>query len=592
MQNHRISLRLVAFVLVVAFFALARHERAWGQEAASPWGIASSGHSHGNYAEWLPRVSAIGVRSARIFPGWGSIEPKPGDWQWGSTDEMLKAAAANQVELTPCLMDGPGWLKDKVHALPMKHLDEWAQFIEQTVGHCKGQIHHWEVWNEVNGSFNANHDPVAAYAKLTTATYAAAKKADRDAQVGLSVASFDPAYLNQAIKAMADQGKPDSFDYLCIHPYEIADRLSEPDGEVPYLWMTHMTREMLAAAAPKRANAEIWITEISRHIGDRGHGGVSETEAAKGLVKLYVMAVAQGITRTEWFEAQDPEGEEAGYGLINRAGSERPSYKAFGTMTAQLGITPKYLGWLALCRSRRGYGFVFDGPAGAVLAAWAPKGTMADITLPTDCVVMSAVIGAKMNGKAGDSLSLTDSPVFITGLPAEWVTEAKSNSKRDFPWGGNFSNADAVSATLGGSTANDGLVQLDAAATPHCTFADGSTGVILRGDLGQSAAFYAHPSFASFTTHDYYVRVSVRRLAPGNVGMNLQYEAADRGSGGPYKNQGTWYSVPPGDGWHTHVWHVTDACLAKVWGYDISLRPEQSVPFVIGKVEVSKSPLK
>jgi hypothetical protein len=29
-----------------------------------------------------------------------------------------------------------------------------------------------------------------------------------------------------------------------------------------------------------------------------------------------------------------------------------------------------------------------------------------------------------------------------------------------------------------------------------------------------------------------------------------------------------------------------------MWGYDFCFRPEQSVPFVIGKVEVSTQPLK
>jgi hypothetical protein len=38
-------------------------------------------------------------------------------------------------------------------------------------------------------------------------------------------------------------------------------------------------------------------------------------------------------------------------------------------------------------------------------------------------------------------------------------------------------------------------------------------------------------------------------------------------------------------GWQTHTWHVTDASFSKMWGYDFSFRPEQSVPFVIGQVE-------
>ena len=39
--------------------------------------------------------------------------------------------------------------------------------------------------------------------------------------------------------------------------------------------------------------------------------------------------------------------------------------------------------------------------------------------------------------------------------------------------------------------------------------------------------------------------------------------------------------------WQTKTWHVTDASFAKMWGYDINFKPEKSVPFVVGKVEVS-----
>ena len=46
-------------------------------------------------------------------------------------------------------------------------------------------------------------------------------------------------------------------------------------------------------------------------------------------------------------------------------------------------------------------------------------------------------------------------------------------------------------------------------------FADGSTGILVQGDIGHPVSFYVHPSFASFTTKEYYVRVTVRRVAAG-----------------------------------------------------------------------------
>ena len=83
------------------------------------------------------------------------------------------------------------------------------------------------------------------------------------------------------------------------------------------------------------------------------------------------------------------------------------------------------------------------------------------------------------------------------------------------------------------------------------------------------------------------MRITVRRITPGNVGMNLHYEVADSQAGASYRNVGTWFSVSKDEGWQTFTWHVKDACFAKMWGYDISLAPEQSQPFVLGNVEVS-----
>jgi len=104
----------------------------------------------------------------------------------------------------------------------------------------------------------------------------------------------------------------------------------------------------------------------------------------------------------------------------------------------------------------------------------------------------------------------------------------------------------------------------------------------------ESAAFYVHPSFSSILTNDYYIRLTVRRVEKGNVGMNLFYEVADSKGRAAYRNKGEWFSLSEETAWQTHTWHVTDASFAKMWGYDFSFRPEQSGPFVIGKVEVSK----
>ena len=583
---------LAVVVGLLAIVSLQAWEKQSPKEpAAGPWGISSSAGSTRNVAEWFPKMSAAGVTSVRLFPEWRDIEPTKGAWKWERADALVDAAARNKIEINAILMgSSPGDMK--VHAFPMGNLDGWSHFVSTVVGRYKNRIHSWEVWNEGNGGFNDGHHTTADYAKLAVATYAAAKKADPNAKVGLTVASFDAPYLNQAILAMAKEGKPNSFDYLCIHPYEIADHLGEADGEVPFLWMTRLLRDMLKVSAPERAGAEIWITEVARRIEKRKGHIVTEEDATKALAKIYTMAIAQGIARIQWFEAQDPVGEDQGFGLLARNGAARPSYGTFKTLTTHLGPAPKYLGWLALGKLGKGYGFVFQGKSTPNLIAWMPAG-QSEKTLDFVGAQMVDLLSGNVSVCApARFVTLTDSPALFFDVPADLVKQAQANIGKNFPWGGDYSAAKTVHCEPGISDGNRGVFQVQRGATPTVRFADGSTGILSRGDIGQAVSFYVHPSFANFQTKEYFVRVHVRRVAPGNVGMNLNYEVADSQGRTPYKNRGQWFGLSADTDWQAYTWHVTDACFSRMWGYDFSLRPEQSLPFVIGKVEVSTIPFK
>jgi len=367
---------------------------------AVPWGIASSAGSMATFAEWLPKMSAVGVRWVRMFPEWRSVEPARGSWKWDSLDAMVRSAAENHSEIEAILMGSAPWSRDGSHAFPMNNLADWSDFVSASVDRYKQQIHCWEVWNEGNGGFNDHHNTTADYATLVTATRAAAKKADPNAQIGMTVASFDAPYLNQAILAQARDGHPNSFDFLCIHPYEIADGLADANGEIPFLWMAHLLRDALAASAPDRRDADIWITEVSRRIENKNGRISSEEDAARALVKIHTMALAQGIKRTLWFEARDPVGEDQGFGLLDREGNPRVACNAMKAMTTWLGAAPIYQGWLALGAAGHGYGFVFRGAWGPVMAAWMPAGkTDNSTTLTADALVIDPLTGGGLGAE-------------------------------------------------------------------------------------------------------------------------------------------------------------------------------------------------
>jgi len=549
----------------------------------SPWGISSSSSGMSNVREWMPRLHDAGGTSARLFPEWRGLEPRSGQWNWSRADALVQTAEKNQLRINAILMGSVPWSSEKAHTFPMSDLNAWSNFVAQSVAHYKESIHYWEVWNEGNGGFNDGRHTAMDYAKLAAAAYAAAKNSDPTAQVGLTTASFDPAYLYHAIVAQKQSGTP-AFDYLCIHPYEIADGIGYPDGEVPYLWMTSLLRDVLKASAPEKANTEIWITEIGRNIAKRKNQPEAEREAAGVLVKLYVMAIAQGIRCVQWFEAQDPAREEPGFGLLKRDGAPRASYEAFKVMTSSLGRAPKYLGWIAPGQGGRSFGFVFQGSAAPVLVAWKAVGDREQsIAFPQDVKTRSISEGEVTTLTAGKPLRLEDEPRFVMDLPQALVEEASANKARIFPWGGDFSQTKIVSTDWDNN--KRGIFQTGSHTNPKITFPDGSSGLLVSANQGTQ--FYVHPSFASIGARRYFVRITVRRVTPGNVGMNLFYEIFDTQGRTPYRNTGKWFGVGNDDGWQTYTWELNDAYFAKMWGYDISLGPEQSQAFALGKVEVS-----
>lgn len=559
------------------------------QSDVGPWGVSSSASAFRNHQEWFPKVSAAGVTSVRLFPGWRTIQPQVDQWNWQQSDLLVESASKNHLDLNAILLgSAPG--SKALHAFPMDDLPAWSKYVTGVVGHYEGRIRYWEVWNEGNGGFNDAHNTTVDYARLAAASYVAAKKGNPDAQVGLTVASFDPAYLHQTILAMKAADAADHFDYLCIHPYEIAGGLRSPNGEIPFLWMNDALRTMLQASAPAKVDAPIWISEIGDKLHADGSQPTTDVDAAHSLIKIYTMAIAQGIARTQWFEAQDPYGEEAGFGLINRGGEPRPAYQALKSLAAQLGQRPRYLGWLTLGEQQTGYGFVFDGPTSPTLIAWMPVGGEADISFPTDVATIDPLTGKSTSLPAGQSLKLTNAPVIVADLSAPLVDQAKAHAAADFPWGGNYREAKTVRFRPGVQDETAGIFPLRRDLYPTVTFADGSSGLLVQGDIGHPLSLFVHPSFASILTRDYYVRVHARRISPGNVGMNLLYEIADTQGRTPYNNAGKWFGVNGGTDWQTCIWQVKDACFAKMWGNDITIRPEQSVPFVIGEIEISTEP--
>jgi hypothetical protein len=260
-------------------------------------------------------------------------------------------------------------------------------------------------------------------------------------------------------------------------------------------------------------------------------------------------------------------GSGTDFGVIRPDWTPRPSYTAMKTLTARLGPEPKVLGWLNL--GKGGYGFVFKGKEGDVLAAWAPPGKECKATFAGD-VKVTALAGAATPLAAGKELALGDLPVFISGLPAELAKQAQANLGKPYPWGGDYAHATQVSCKLGAVNLEDGLKQVN----PKTTVVVNDLAETWRrtsfafGGEGHYTYFRVDPQFVPYGTTSLEITAVVRRAAPAkpaNVGLEYESSKGYTGFKGPN------YEVPADAQWHEQTWKLTDANFVGQWGWNFRL---------------------
>ena len=557
------------------------------RDDANPWGICSGAEWSGDYPKFNPMIAKAGVRWLRLFPEWQVIQPQRGQWNWEAADAMVANARANNIHLIACwcyfapFASADGGTRNG----PIKDMQYWRDYVSATVNRYQKDIKYWEVWNEFNGSFYGGRqgaDKVKDYADLVVAAYHAAKKINPNVKIGMSVANFDVAFLDAAIQA----GAADHFDYVCVHPYENLTAVAE-GGEVGYLSLAGNLRQMLAANK-QPSDIPFWITETGYQAPIRAEPK-GDAQQADMLAKAFLLSIAQGFDRVFWFEARGPAyGQGTDHGIIRADWTPRPAYDALGTLTSLLGPEPRYLGWLEL--GKRGYGFLFRGRQGNVLAAWSPPGKQCQARFDAE-VHVTDLSGKQSRLTPGQELVLTRTPVLISKLPDDVVKQAQANVGKPYPWGGDYAHAKVVTCRLGAANKEDGLKQYSPKTT---VVVNGPTETCRRTNFADPALhqeghyvyFRVDPLFVPYGTKDLEVTIVAKRVAPDKVaGMNLCYESTKGYRGAP-----GWWTIPADDRWHENTWNVSDASFVGQWGWNFRFDAISSAnEFLIKEVRVSKA---
>lgn len=221
---------------------------------------------------------------------WASLEPQKGEWNWQPLDDWVAAAEAHGApDILLTLGQTPAWASsnpDDVNYIgagapaPPADIQDWRDYVTAVAQRYKGRIRYYEIWNEPNDPTYYTGS-VAEMAELTAEAYRILKAVDPD-NVVLSPAPYEPGYLDQLLKA----GVGSNVDEIAFHLYE-----TPPENTAAALFDVRLVMERDGAGA-----MPLWDTE-----GASGDSTVPEPLAAAYLVRKYLVDLAFGSTRFDWY---------------------------------------------------------------------------------------------------------------------------------------------------------------------------------------------------------------------------------------------------------------------------------------------------
>jgi len=161
----------------------------------------------------------VRLHDASHHVSWDYVEPEQGKWVWA--DEAMDHAREAGLEILGVLGRAPAWaVTDANGEHPTQggwyypsDLHAWEHYVETVVGHYRGTIDYWEIWNEP-WAFGVGDG--TKYAELAKRAYRAAKRANPECTV-LGFCTWEGATsFNEAALA---GGVMDMCDVVSFHYY-------------------------------------------------------------------------------------------------------------------------------------------------------------------------------------------------------------------------------------------------------------------------------------------------------------------------------------------------------------------------------------
>ncbi len=501
-------------------------------EPSRRFGVVVSGESRplAEVESDLDEAVQLGVGSVRILPDWTVLQrAQPEAFDWTYTDKVVKAASSRKLELLLTLGNTPRWAsrfpKDDQAVWnynPPRSFDDWQRYVEALAARER-TVKDWQIWERSSIHFFRGSDKDLTQLALTTIQ--AVRKTDASALILMP----EPGGIDLgAINQLYTWGAEKYFNALALYPaFAKPEQMLRP--------LTVLQTDIVRKKGPL---VRLWVagfgwgTEVIP--GPLLRPQASEQDQARYLVRMAVLALANGAERVYWQTLRDrsdgPYQVQSRSGLVRADGTRRPAFQAYQTLIAQVGER-KFSA--AADWGPHAYGLLFEG----VLVAWS-DGPAVRLAAPPAGVKAVAASGAAV----ADPTALSESPIYVSGADLTgWMKTPPVQPAAPDP---DYSQAEQV--TLGsGLTVLEGAIRRD----------DGWTTDLSHGI--SSIKFAVDDSFAFFVDGRYGVEVEVEVRGNSDasrpMGFNLGYDSM---KGYAFTR---WQIVDPGTDWKTYTFRIPDA---------------------------------
>jgi hypothetical protein len=298
----------------------------------------------GTLDERVSTLKGLGVEVVRYTLDWRELEPRRGDFDWRSSDEVLRALHAKGIAPVVTLWATPRWANGGRSA-------NWAPTSKWTFAAFAREaakrypfVRRWLVWNEPNKAPFLRPTSAKVYVQqLLNPAYNAIHKANRHATVGGGVTGpiagrggVSPVYFIRSMKRW--RAKLDAYAH---NPYPARPKQETPFAggcercaTITMATLEKLLREVDRAFGRKR----IWLTEYAYQTNppDR-YLGVSPALQARYVSEGALRAFqAPRVDMLIHYIVHD-DAEAGGWqsGLFTATGKAKPALAAFRLPLAQ-----------------------------------------------------------------------------------------------------------------------------------------------------------------------------------------------------------------------------------------------------------------